>query len=204
MTSMAFYFIIAPTFGAFAAGAGGSAAPIASLLTGLLAGGGVLGAWFLSRMTAAIERESRGDAEAARRALTRRMGWATAATGVGMLAFWSLLWPAPLFTLLGFPVLLAHLLILPFGAVLAVPYIGVITVLQSRSSEGAKAKTAGLNRGLAMTASFFFSYLLGGLLAFFTAGGAPTAATFTALAAAFTVLGAVAVFAGWRLARSSR
>jgi MFS family permease len=206
---MALYFLAGPAFGAAAAAAsGGSAAQITSVMTGLFAGGGVLGALLQLRLTKRIEGAAAGfpagsrDARKAR-ALLRQMGWALAAMGLATLGFWALLGTAPLavFSVFGVsvPLYLAQLLMIPLGAAWAVPTVGLVTILQSQTSAGAKAKAAGINRFLAMLASFIFSLALGGLFS-----GLAGTAGFVALAAIMSAFAAATLFVGWRLARAGR
>ncbi len=214
VTSLSLYFMIGPAFGSAAAAAsGGTAAQITSVMTGLFAGGGILGLALQSLLTSRLERASQGapapqkDAAVAR-ALTRLMGWAMSAAGVAMLAFWALLDTAPVasFSLFSIfiPLYLGQLLMLPLGAALSIPWVGLGTILQSRSSRGARAKTAGVNRFAAMFATFGFSYILGGLFSALSGSGAPVAASFTALAGVMTALGGAAALVGWRLLRAAR
>lgn len=206
---MSLYFLAGPAFGAAAAAAsGGSAAQITSVMTGLFAGGGVLGALLQLRLTKRIESRAAGFPAGSRdalkaRALLRQMGWALAAMGAATLGFWALLGTAPLavFSVFGVsvPLYLAQLLMIPLGAAWAVPTVGLVTILQSQTSAGAKAKAAGINRFLAMLASFVFSLALGGLFS-----GLAGTAGFVALAAIMTVFAAATFLVGWRLARAGR
>ncbi|MCR4296486.1 MAG: hypothetical protein NUW21_13195, partial [Elusimicrobia bacterium] len=206
---MSLYFLAGPAFGAAAAAAsGGSAAQITSVMTGLFAGGGILGSLLQLRLTKRIERQGAdlpaGSRDARKaRALLRQMGWALAAMGLATLSFWALLGTAPLavFSVFGLsvPLYLAQLLMIPLGAAWAVPTVGLVTILQSQTSAGAKAKAAGINRFLAMLASFAFSLALGGLFS-----GLAGTAGFVALAGIMTAFAAATLFAGWRLARSGR
>ena len=77
--------------------------------------------------------------------------------------------------------------------------MGQVTILQSQASAGAKAKGAGINRVLAMFASFVFSIALGGMFS-----GLLGASGFVALAAIMSVFAAATIVVGWRLARSGR
>lgn len=206
---MSLYFLSGPAFGAAAAAAsGGSAAQITSVMTGLFAGGGIIGALLQLRLTKRIEKEASRSAESLRdarkaRALLRQMGWALAAMGLATLSFWAFLGTAPLavFTVLGVsvPLFLGQLLMIPLGAAWAVATVGLVTILQSQTTAGAKAKAAGINRFLAMLASFAFSLAFGGLFS-----GLAGTAGFVALAAIMTALAAATLFAGWRLARAGR
>ncbi|MDP3543600.1 MAG: hypothetical protein Q8T11_14110 [Elusimicrobiota bacterium] len=206
---MSLYFLAGPAFGAAAAAAsGGSAAQITSVMTGLFAGGGVLGALLQLRLTKRIEKDGAltpaGGREARKaRALLRQMGWSLAAMGLATLSFWALLGTAPLavFSIFGLsvPLYLAQLLMIPLGAAWAVPTVGLVTILQSQTAAGAKAKVAGINRFLAMFASFVLSLALGGL---FT--GLAGAAGFVALAGIMTAFAAATLFVGWRLSRAGR
>ncbi len=214
VVSLNLYFMIGPAFGAAAAAAsGGTAAQITSVMTGLFAGGGILGLSLQSFLTSRLERaaqavpEAERDAHAAR-AILRLMGWGMAAAGIAWISFWALLGTVPIasFSLFGLsiPLYLGQLLMLPVGAALTIPWVGLGTILQSRSSAGAKAKTAAVNRFTAMFASFGFSYVLGGLLSGLAGVGAPGLAAFTALAGVLTALGAAAALIGWRLIRAAR
>ena len=109
--------------------------------------------------------------------------------------------PLAVFSVFGLsvPLYLAQLLMIPLGAAWAVPTVGLVTILQSQTSAGAKAKAAGINRFLAMLASFAFSLALGGLFS-----GLAGTAGFVALAGIMTAFAAATLFAGWRLARSGR
>ncbi|MEQ1920297.1 MAG: hypothetical protein ABL955_13990, partial [Elusimicrobiota bacterium] len=151
---MSLYFLAGPAFGAAAAAAsGGSAAQITSVMTGLFAAGGVVGSLLQLRLTSRIEREgallpaeSREAHKA--RAMQRQMGWSLAAMGLAILSFWALLATAPLAVLpiFGFtvPIYLVQLLMLPLGAAWAIPTVGLVTILQSQTAAGAKAKVAGV------------------------------------------------------------
>jgi len=190
---MALYFLAGPAFGAAAAAAsGGSAAQITSVMTGLFAGGGVLGALLQLRLTRGVKTPAD---------LQKRMGLSLAAFGVSVLAFWALLATAPLaaFTVFGVavPIYLIQLLMIPLGAAWAVPTIGLITILQTRAGDGAKAKVAGVNRFTAMFASFVFSLALGGLFS-----GVVGASGFVALAGILTALAVASIAVGWALSRS--
>ncbi|MCM2304858.1 MAG: hypothetical protein NDJ72_09165, partial [Elusimicrobia bacterium] len=192
---MSLYFLAGPAFGAAAAAAsGGSAAQITSVMTGLFAGGGVLGALLQLRL-------SRKASTAP--ALQRQMGWSLAAFGLAALSFWALLSVTPLAVLPIFgaavPIYLAQLLMIPLGAAWAVPTVGLVTILQSQAAAGAKAKVAGVNRFAAMFASFVFSLALGGLFS-----GVVGAAGFVALAGIMSAFAAAAIAVGWLLARSGR
>lgn len=192
---MSLYFLAGPAFGAAAAAvSGGSAAQITSVMTGLFAGGGVLGALLQLRLTRGIKTPG---------SLQRQMGWSMAAFGLAALSFWALLATAPItvFSIFGaaVPIYAAQLLMIPLGAAWAVPTVGLITILQSQAPAGAKAKVAGVNRFLAMFASFVFSLALGGLFS-----GLAGASGFVALAAIMTAFAAAAILLGWRLARSGR
>jgi len=192
---MSLYFLAGPAFGAAAAAvSGGSAAQITSVMTGLFAAGGVLGALLQLRL-------SRKATTAP--ALQRQMGWALAAFGLAALSFWALLATAPLavFPVFGVavPLYLVQLLMIPLGAAWAVPTVGLVTILQSQAGSGAKAKVAGVNRFTAMFASSVFSIALGGLFS-----GLLGASGFVALAALMSAFAAAALFVGWRLACSGR
>jgi hypothetical protein len=131
------------------------------------------------------------------------MGWSLAAFGFAALSFWALLATSPLtvFSFFGVavPIYLIQLLMVPLGAAWAIPTVGLVTILQSQASAGAKAKVAGVNRFLAMFASFVFSIALGGLFS-----GLVGTAGFVALSGIMTALAAAAMAIGWRLARSGR
>ncbi len=214
VVSLNLYFMIGPIFGAAAAAAsGGTAVQITSVMMGLFAGGGILGLSLQSFLTSRLERAaqavpaSQRDAQAAR-AILRLMGWSMAAVAVALLSFWALLGTAPIasFSLFGLliPLYLGQLLMLPVGAALSIPWVGLGTILQSRSSAGAKAKTAGINRFTSMFASFGFSYVLGGIFSGLAGASTPGAAAFTALASVLSALGVAAAFIGWRLVRAAR
>lgn len=192
---MSLYFLAGPAFGAAAAAvSGGSAAQITSVMTGLFAGGGVLGSLLQLRLTRGLKTPG---------ALQRQMGWSLAAFGLAVLSFWALLATAPIavFSVFGFvvPLYAVQLLMIPLGAAWAIPTVGLVTILQSRTAAGAKAKVAGINRFLAMFASFVFSLALGGLFS-----GLVGASGFVALAGIMSAFAAAAVVVGWRLARSGR
>lgn len=192
---MSLYFLAGPAFGAAAAAvSGGSAAQITSVMTGLFAAGGVLGALLQLRLSRTATTAP---------AMQRQMGWSLAAFGLAALSFWALLATAPLavFSLFGVavPVYLVQLLMIPLGAAWAVPTVGLITILQSLASSGAKAKVAGVNRFTAMFASFVFSITLGGLFS-----GLLGASGFVALAGIMSAFAAAALFVGWRLALSGK
>jgi len=192
---MSLYFLAGPAFGAAAAAvSGGSAAQITSVMTGLFAAGGVLGALLQLRL-------SRKATTAP--AMQRQMGWSLAAFGLAALSFWALLATAPLavFSVFGIavPLYLVQLLMIPLGAAWAVPTVGLITILQSLAGAGAKAKVAGVNRFTAMFASFVFSIALGGLFS-----GLLGASGFVALAGIMSAFAAAALFVGWRLGLSGR
>jgi len=192
---MSLYFLAGPAFGAAAAAAsGGSAAQITSVMTGLFAGGGILGSLLQLRLTRGLKTPG---------ALQRQMGWSLAAFGLAVLSFWALLATAPIavFSVFGFavPLYAVQLLMIPLGAAWAIPTVGLVTILQSQTAAGAKAKVAGVNRFLAMFASFVFSLALGGLFS-----GLVGASGFVALAGIMSAFAAAAIAVGWRLARSGR
>jgi len=206
---MSLYFLAGPAFGAAAAAASGaSAAQITSVMTGLFAGGGIIGALLLGRMTGRIEKAAAGVPAEGREAfmgrmLMRRMGMTLALMGAAILSFWALLGTAPLVTFSVFgtavPIFAAQLLMLPLGAAWAAPTVGLMTVLQTQTADNAKAKAAGVNRFLAMFASFAFSLALGGL--FSSLAGA---AGFVAFAAIMTAFAVATAFVGWRLFLAGR
>jgi len=206
---MSLYFLAGPAFGAAAAAASGaSAAQITSVMTGLFAGGGIIGALLLGRMTGRIEKAAAGLPADGREAfmgrmLMRRMGMTLALMGAAILSFWALLGTAPLVTFAVFgaavPLYAAQLLMLPLGAAWAIPTVGLMTILQTQTSDGAKAKAAGINRFLAMFASFAFSLALGGL--FSSLAGS---AGFVAFAAIMTAFALATAFVGWRLFLAGR
>jgi len=148
----------------------------------------------LDRATKALPEADR-DAHASR-AILRVMGWSMAVVGIALLSFWALLSTAPIatFSLFGIaiPLYLGQLLMLPVGAALTIPWVGLGTILQSRASAEAMAKTAGINRFAAMFAAFVFSCVLGGLFLGLAGAGAPSLAAFTALASVLTSLGGAA------------
>ncbi len=206
---MSLYFLAGPAFGAVAAAASGvSAAQITSVMTGLFAGGGIIGSLLLGRMTTGIEKAAAGLPAGDRetfmaRSLMRRMGATLALMGVAILSFWALLGTAPLITFTVFgaavPLYAAQLLMLPLGAAWAVPTVGLMTLLQTQTSDGSKAKAMGINRFLAMFASFVFSLALGGL--FSSLAGSAGFVVFAAIMTAFAIATA---FVGWRLALAGR
>lgn len=214
VASMSLYFMLGPAFGgAAAAASGGSAAQITSVMTGLFAGGGLLGAWVMSRLTGRIEKDASTSPEAERaarttKALLRAMGGVAALFGATLLGFWSMLGTAPLFTLTiagtAYPLFLSQFLMIPFGAALAVVFVGLLTIVQSMASEPAKAKAAGLMRSTAMLLSFGFSYVLGEIFSRFSTDGTPGAAAFGLVAGVMTALAVASGLIGWRLFRAGR
>ena len=186
--SLSIYFLLGPAFGEFVGAAGAASAPQAtSLVTGAFAGSGLLGAAVLARLDAA------GGPR-----LNRAMGLALAATGAALLAFWTLPLATPLFFAFGAPVYPLQLLMIPLGAALAVPYVGLLAILQTRLPAAALPKAAGLNRAAAMLAALGFAWAFGAPLAALGAG----AASFMLIASALTAAGALLALLGWALARA--
>jgi hypothetical protein len=208
---MSVYFLFGPAFGAYAAAAaGGSAAQISSVTTGLFAGGGIFGALALPRLARAAEKSAASAADphaAAARNLTRTIAAALALTAAALLGLWSLLRTAPLAHLalfgLSIPLFAGQFAMVPLGAALVIPLVGLMSVVQSRAAPESRAKALGLNRFAAMAASFVFSGALGFLLRLLSPTGHAGFAAFVGLASSATLLAAACLGAAAALRRSA-